>query len=142
MNLRGKTALITGASRGIGRACALKLAESGADIAVNYSSNKVVAEEVVRMIRQMGRQAVAVQADVSRQKEAEAMVETAIDALGGLDILINNAGITRDALLIRMKEEDWVEVLNTNLSSVFFTTKAAVKYMMKKRREESLTYPR
>ncbi|HHU79072.1 MAG: 3-oxoacyl-[acyl-carrier-protein] reductase [Caldicoprobacterales bacterium] len=134
MNLRGKTALITGASRGIGRACALKLAESGADIAVNYSSNKVLAEEVVRMIRQMGRQAVAVQADVSRQKEAEAMVETAIDALGGLDILINNAGITRDALLIRMKEEDWVEVLNTNLSSVFFTTKAAVKYMMKKRR--------
>ena len=67
----------------------------GADIAVNYSSNKVLAEEVVRMIRQMGRQAVAVQADVSRQKEAEAMVETAIDALGGLDILINNAGITR-----------------------------------------------
>lgn len=133
MNLSGKVALITGASRGIGRACAIKMAELGADVAVNYSSNRALAEEVVKQILNMGRKAVAIQADVSKQKEAEDMVKRTIEALGSLDILVNNAGVTRDALLIRMKEEEWSRVLDTNLNSVFYTTKAASKYMMKKR---------
>ncbi|MGI6141316.1 MAG: 3-oxoacyl-[acyl-carrier-protein] reductase [Caldicoprobacterales bacterium] len=133
MNLSGKVALITGASRGIGRACAIKMAELGADVAVNYSSNRALAEEVVKQILNMGRKAVAIQADVSKQKEAENMVKRTIEALGSLDILVNNAGVTRDALLIRMKEEEWSRVLDTNLNSVFYTTKAASKYMMKKR---------
>ncbi|NLC44493.1 MAG: 3-oxoacyl-[acyl-carrier-protein] reductase [Clostridiales bacterium] len=134
MKLAGKFALVTGASRGIGKACALKLAELGADVAVNYSSSKVKAEEVVSLIREMGRQAVAIKADISKQEEAEALIEETIKSLGGLDILVNNAGVARDSLLIRMKEEDWTKVLDTNLSSVFFTTKSASKYMMKKRR--------
>ena len=133
MDLTGKAALVTGASRGIGRACALKLAELGADVAVNYSSNRDKAEEVVLKIQEMGRQAVALKADVSKREEAETLIDEAIRALGGLDILVNNAGIARDSLLIRMKEEDWSQVLDTNLSSVFFTTKSACKYMMKKR---------
>ncbi|NLB42275.1 MAG: 3-oxoacyl-[acyl-carrier-protein] reductase [Clostridiales bacterium] len=133
MNLAGKFALVTGASRGIGKACALKLAELGADVAVNYSSSKEKAEEVVSQIRKMGRQAVAIKADISIQEEAEALVEDTIKYLGGLDILVNNAGVARDSLLIRMKEEDWTKVLEINLSSVFFTTKSASKYMMKKR---------
>jgi 3-oxoacyl-[acyl-carrier protein] reductase len=133
MNLEGKFALVTGASRGIGRACALKLAELGADVAVNYSSSREKAEEVVSLIRKMGRQAVAIKADVSIKQEAEALIEETIKFLGGLDILVNNAGVARDSLLIRMKEEDWSKVLDTNLTSVFFTTKSASKYMMKKR---------
>ena len=133
MKLAGKFALVTGASRGIGKACALKLAELGADVAVNYSSSKEKAEEVAAQIREMGRQAVAIKADISIQEEAEALVEETIKSLGGLDILVNNAGVARDSLLIRMKEEDWTKVLETNLSSVFFTTKSASKYMMKKR---------
>ncbi len=133
MDLTGKTALITGASRGIGRACALKLAELGADVAVNYSNNRDKAEEVVLKIQEMGRQAVALKADVSKREEAETLINETIKILGGLDILINNAGVVRDSLLIRMKEEDWFQVLSANLSSVFFTTKSACKYMMKKR---------
>ncbi|HHT66015.1 MAG TPA: 3-oxoacyl-[acyl-carrier-protein] reductase [Clostridiales bacterium] len=133
MDLTGKVALITGASRGIGKACAVKMAELGANIVVNYSSNQVLAEEVVKHICSMGRKAIAIQADVSDQQEVEAMVEETIRILGSLDILINNAGITKDSLLIRMKEQDWNKVLATNLNSVFFTTKAAVRYMMKKR---------
>ena len=133
MNLAGKFALVTGASRGIGKACALKLAELGADVAVNYSSSKEKAEEVVSQIRKMGRQAVAIKADISIREEAETLVEETIKILGGLDILVNNAGVARDSLLIRMKEEDWAKVIDTNLSSVFYTTKSASKYMMKKR---------
>jgi 3-oxoacyl-[acyl-carrier protein] reductase len=106
MDLTGKVALITGASRGIGKACAVKMAELGANIVVNYSSNQVLAEEVVKHICSMGRKAIAIQADVSDQQEVEAMVEETIRILGSLDILINNAGITKDSLLIRMKEQD------------------------------------
>mgnify|MGYP000897110672 FL=1 len=133
MNLIGKVALITGASRGIGRACALKLAKLGADIAINCSKNKALAEEAANEIKNIGRKAIVIQADVSKQKEVELMVETTIKQLGSLDILINNAGITRDSLLLRMKEDDWIKVLETNLNSVFFTTKAASKYMIRKR---------
>ena len=102
MNLAGKFALVTGASRVIGKACAVKLAELGADVAVNYSSSMVKAEEVVSQIRKMGRQAVAIKADISIQEEAEALVEDTIKYLGGLDILVNNAGVARDSLLIRI----------------------------------------
>lgn len=133
MNLAGKVALITGASRGIGRACAVKMAELGASVVVNYSRNQALAEKIVTHICNMGSQAIAIQADVSNQQEVEAMVAETVKTLGSLDILINNAGITRDTLLIRMKEEDWNKVLDTNLNSVFFTTKAASRYMMKKR---------
>jgi 3-oxoacyl-[acyl-carrier protein] reductase len=133
MNLKGKVALVTGASRGIGRACALYLAELGAKVAVNYARSSAQADQVVAQIREMGGEAVAIRADVSKQADVDAMVEETIQTLGGLDILINNAGITRDTLLIRMKEEDWDQVLDTNLKSVFLVTKAASKYMMKKR---------
>jgi 3-oxoacyl-[acyl-carrier protein] reductase len=133
MKLAGKVALITGASRGIGRACAIKMAELGADIVVNYSSNKALAEEVVRRVTNIGQRAIAIQADVSKRQDVEAMVESTINAFGSIDILINNAGITRDTLLVRMKEEDWNKVIDINLKSVFLTTKAVSKYMMKKR---------
>jgi 3-oxoacyl-[acyl-carrier protein] reductase len=133
MNLKGKVALVTGASRGIGRACALYLSELGAKVAVNYARSNAQADQVVAQIREMGGEAVAIRADVSKQADVDAMVEETIQTLGGLDILINNAGITRDTLLIRMKEEDWDQVLDTNLKSVFLVTKAASKYMMKKR---------
>ncbi len=133
MKLAGKVALITGASRGIGRACAIKFAELGADVAINYSSNKVLAEEVVSSVINLGQKAIAIQADVSKKQEVEAMVESVINTFGNLDILINNAGITRDTLLVRMKEDDWNKVIDINLKSVFLTTKAVSRYMMKKR---------
>lgn len=133
MNLTGKVALITGASRGIGKACALHLAELGARVVVNYARSSIQAEEVVSRIKEMGGQAIAVQADVTKQGEVESLVKETIKSFGGIDILINNAGITRDTLLIRMKEEDWDQVIDTNLKSVFLVTKAVSKHMMKKR---------
>ncbi|NLA84690.1 MAG: 3-oxoacyl-[acyl-carrier-protein] reductase [Clostridiales bacterium] len=133
MDLTGRVVLITGASRGIGRACALKMAELGACIAVNYSTNKEKAEEVVAEIKKMGKEACAIQADVTVQNEVEEMVKYTIKYLGSLDILVNNAGITRDTFLLRMNEKDWNIVLNTNLNGVFLVTKAASKYMIKQR---------
>jgi 3-oxoacyl-[acyl-carrier protein] reductase len=133
MNLNGKIALITGASRGIGRACALHFASLGAAVAVNYSTSSAQAEEAVREIVDKGGKALAVKADVSNAAEVEAMFDETINTLGGLDILVNNAGITKDTLLIRMKEEDWDRVLDINLKGAFLCTKQAAKYMMKKR---------
>lgn len=133
MKLAGKVALITGASRGIGRACAIKVAEQGANVVINYSSNKELAEEVVNRVTNMGQKAIAIQSDVSKKQDVESMVESTISTFGSLDILINNAGITRDTLLVRMKEENWNKVIDTNLKSVFLTTKAVSRYMMKKR---------
>ena len=133
MKLEGKKALVTGASRGIGRAIALALAAEGADIAVNYAGNQAAAEAVAAEIEAMGRKAIIIQADISSNEAATAMVEQVAKELGRVDILVNNAGITRDGLLMRMKEADWDAVLTTNLKGVFNCTKAAIKYMMKQK---------
>lgn len=133
MLLDGKCALVTGASRGIGKAVALSLAAAGARVALNFAGNVAAAEAVKAEIEAAGGVAVLVQADVSDEAAAQDMVKTAADALDGLDILVNNAGITRDGLLLRMKEEDWDAVLSTNLKGIFHCTKAAAKLMMKKR---------
>ena len=129
MKLEGKKALVTGASRGIGRAIALALAAEGADVVVNYAGSEAAAKEVAAEIEAMGRKAFVVQADISSNEAATAMVDEVVKEFG----LINNAGITRDGLLMRMKEEDWDAVLTTNLKGVFNCTKAAIKYMMKQK---------
>jgi 3-oxoacyl-[acyl-carrier protein] reductase len=131
--LAGRVALVTGGSRGIGRAVCLHLAEAGAAVVVNYAGNAQAAEEVVAHITQKGGQALAVQADISRADEVTKLFDTVLDTYGKLDILVNNAGITRDNLLIRMKEEEWDAVLNTNLKGVFHCIKAAARPMMKQR---------
>ncbi len=133
MLLEGKIALVTGASRGIGKAIAVALAAAGANVAVNYAGNKDAAQEVVTEIEAMGRKALLFQGDVAQFDVCAEMVDTVVKELGRIDILINNAGITRDALLLRMKEEDWDAVINTNLKGIFNCTKATVKYMMKQR---------
>ncbi|HHY21467.1 MAG TPA: SDR family NAD(P)-dependent oxidoreductase, partial [Bacilli bacterium] len=131
--LSGKVALVTGASRGIGRAIALELAKHGANVVVNYAGSKNKAEEVVAEIKALGREAYAVQADVADSEAVQAMVKEAIDRFGSLDILVNNAGITRDNLMMRMKEEDFDAVINTNLKGVFNCSKAVMRQMMKQR---------
>ena len=133
MNLTGKTALVTGASRGIGRACALKLASLGAKVIVNYNKNQQAADEVVAEIKQSGGEAIAVQGDVSDFTVAQNVVKAAIDAYGRLDILVNNAGTTRDMVIMLMPEADWDLVIQTNLKSAFNCSKAAVKTMLRKR---------
>ena len=133
MLLDGKVALVTGASRGIGRAIALEMAKAGAAVAINYAGNVQAAEEVRRMILAEGGKAMIIQADVADAEAVESMVKAVTEAYGKIDILVNNAGITRDALLMRMKESDWDAVLNTNLKSVYHTTKAVIKGMLKQR---------
>lgn len=133
MKLQGKIALVTGASRGIGRAIALALASEGADVAVNYAGSEAAAKQVAAEIEAMGRKAFVIQADISSNEAATKMVDAVVSEFGRIDILVNNAGITRDGLLMRMKEEDWDAVLTTNLKGVFNCTKASIKYMMKQR---------
>lgn len=133
MLLGGKVALVTGASRGIGRAIALRLAGEGAKVAINYAGNTTKAEAVKADIEQNGGEAILVQADVADSSAVEAMVAKVTEAFGQIDILVNNAGITRDGLLMRMKEEDFDAVVNTNLKGVFHCTKTVSKLMMKKR---------
>ena len=133
MLLAEKTALVTGASRGIGRAAALKLAKAGAKVAVNFAGNRTAAEEVVSMIEATGGQAMLVQADVGNAADVEAMIKAVVERFGRIDILVNNAGITRDNLIMRMKEEDWDAVIHTNLKGIFNCTKAVSKLMMKQR---------
>jgi len=132
-SLEGKVALVTGGSRGIGRAIALELARQGTDVVVNYVSNADAAAQVVVEIVELGRRALAVQGDVGDFGQAAALVETTVETLGQLDILVNNAGITRDTLLLRMQEEDWDVVLRVNLKGAFNTSKAAVRSMMRRR---------
>lgn len=133
MKFEGKKVLVTGASRGIGRAIALALAAEGADVAVNYAGSEAAAKAVAAEIEAMGRKALVIQADISSNEAATAMVDQVVKEFGRIDVLVNNAGITRDGLLMRMKEEDWDAVLTTNLKGVFSCTKAAVKYMMKQK---------
>ena len=133
MQLEGKVALVTGASRGIGRSIALLLASRGADIAINYAGNTEAAEKTKAEVEALGRKAILVKTDVADADACVAMVEEVVKAFGKIDILVNNAGITRDGLLMRMKESDWDAVLLTNLKSVFNCTKAAIKFMMKAR---------
>jgi 3-oxoacyl-[acyl-carrier protein] reductase len=133
MSLSGKAALVTGASRGIGREIALELARQGANLAVNYSGSEAKANEVVDEIKALGREAFAVKCDVSNSAEVADMVKAAIDRFGRLDILVNNAGITKDNLLMRMKEEEWDDVISINLKGVFLCTKAVTRQMMKQR---------
>lgn len=132
-DLSGKVAVVTGSSQGIGAGIAKTLAAQGARVVVNYRSNPALADEVVAAIIAIGGQAVAVQADVSRSEEAERLIKTAIDTYGQIDILVNNAGLTRDTLIMKMKDDDWDAVLQTNLSSVYYCSKAVVRPMMKKR---------
>lgn len=131
--LENKVAVVTGGSRGIGRAIALELAERGAAVVVNYNKSPEAAEEVVKQIQAGGGKAAAFQADVSDFKQAEALIKFAIETFGDLSILVNNAGITRDQLIMMMPESDWDAVINTNLKSTFNCSKAAVKHMMRKR---------
>lgn len=131
--LEGKVAVVTGASRGIGRSIALKLADEGAKVVVNYSGSQAKAEEVVAAIQENGGEAIAVQASVSKTEEVSALMDAAVKTFGSLDILVNNAGITRDNLLMRMKEDEWDDVLDTNLKGVFLCTKAVTRQMMKQR---------
>ncbi|MEC0229326.1 3-oxoacyl-[acyl-carrier-protein] reductase [Paenibacillus alba] len=131
--LTGKVALVTGASRGIGRAIALHLAEHGADVAVNYAGSEAAAGEVVAAIEAMGRKAVKLRADVSSFQEADDLVKQTLEIFGKIDILVNNAGITRDNLIMRMKEEEFDQVIATNLKGVFNCVKAVTRPMMKQR---------
>jgi 3-oxoacyl-[acyl-carrier protein] reductase len=131
--LTGKVALVTGASRGIGRAIALRLAEAGADVIVNYSGSESAAAETVAKVKELGRNAVMIRANVGNSEEVENMFKTALDQFGRIDILVNNAGITRDNLIMRMKEEEWDDVLTVNLKGVFNCIKAATRPMMKQR---------
>ena len=133
MLLDGKTALVTGASRGIGRAIALCLAAEGARVAINYAGNVKAAEEVKAAIEAAGGTAILCQADIADSAAVEAMIADVVKEFGTIDILVNNAGITRDTLLMRMKDEDFAKVLDTNLKGVFYCTKAVSKLMMKKR---------
>lgn len=132
-DLKDKVALVTGGSRGIGRAIALELAARGAAVVVNYNRSPEAAHEVVTKIVEAGGKAAAFQADVSNFKQAEDLIKFAIETFGDLHILVNNAGITKDTLIMMMSEADWDAVINTNLKSTFNCSKAAVKHMMRKR---------
>ncbi|MEE1032868.1 MAG: 3-oxoacyl-[acyl-carrier-protein] reductase [Ruminococcus sp.] len=131
--LTGKIALVTGAGRGIGRATAITLAKYGADVIVNYQSSESKAQEVAQIIRDMGRNAITIKANVAKADECAAMFEQIKKEFGRLDILVNNAGITRDNLAVRMKEEEFDQVIETNLKGAFLCMQQASLLMMKKR---------
>ena len=131
--LDGRVALVTGGSRGIGRAICIELAARGARVVVNYNANPALADEVVAVITAAGGEAISAGGDVANADAAAALVKATIDRFGSLDILVNNAGITRDGLLMRMTEEDWDAVHNTNLRGTFLVTKAAMRPMLRAR---------
>lgn len=130
---QNKTALVTGASRGIGRAIALQLAEDGFDIAVIFAGNEAAAQETCALIEQKGRKAMPVRCDVSDPQQCRDAVKVVLDNFGGIDVLVNNAGITRDALVLSMKEEDFEKVIDTNLNSAFYMIKNTYHQFMKRR---------
>jgi 3-oxoacyl-[acyl-carrier protein] reductase len=133
LSLKDRVAVVTGGSRGIGRAIALEFAARGATVVVNYNHSPEAANEVVKQIEDANGKAAAFQADVSNFKQAEELIKFAIETFGDLHILVNNAGITKDTLIMMMSEADWDAVINTNLKSTFNCSKAAVKHMMRKR---------
>ena len=133
IDLSGKRAVVTGGSRGIGRAIVLRLADQGADVAFSYKGNQAAAQETAAAVEALGRRALAVQGDVRDPAAAEAVVAAALAAFGKIDILVNNAGVTRDDLIMRMSVEAWREVLETNLFGAFYTTKAVTRPMLKAR---------
>ncbi len=133
LSLENRVAIVTGASRGIGRAVALELAARGAAVVVNYNRSPDKAQEVVKEIETAGGKAVSFQADVSTFEAAQTLVKFAVETFGDLHILVNNAGITRDMVIMLMPEADWDAVINTNLKSTFNCSKAAVKHMLRKR---------
>ena len=131
--LEGKAAVVTGGGRGIGRAICLAFAKEGADVIVNYASKDQPAQEVVEMIKKMGRKAVAVKGNVAIKADAERVIQSAIDHFGKIDILVNNAGATRPGMLYKMSEEQWNEVIDIHLKGPFLCIQAASKYMMEKK---------
>ena len=131
IDLTGKSAVVTGGSRGIGRAIVLRLAAQGADVAFSFRGNAAAAEETAIAVRALGRQALPVQGDVSDPAAADALIKAALEAFGKVDILVNNAGITRDDLIMRMSIEAWQDVINTNLSGAFYAIKAVTRPMLK-----------
>ncbi|MBI6872875.1 3-oxoacyl-[acyl-carrier-protein] reductase [Clostridium aciditolerans] len=132
-SLKGKTAIVTGASRGIGKAIAVKLAELGANLVLNYRSDSKSVEDVIKEIESKGSKAIAVQGDVSIFSDAENIVKKAVEVFGSLDILINNAGITKDGLVLRMKEEDFDKVIDVNLKGAFNCIRHAAPVMVKQK---------
>jgi 3-oxoacyl-[acyl-carrier protein] reductase len=134
MRLKDKIALVTGSSRGVGRAIALAYAREGAKVMVNFTSNEKAAKEVVEAIQKMGGQAKAMKADVAKKTEAESLVKATVDQFGGMEILVNNAGFTRPAMMTKMTEQQWDEVVDIHLKGAFLCTQAAVPYMIAKNR--------
>lgn len=133
MILKKKNALVTGGSRGIGRATAIELSKEGANVIITYNSNEEKAKEVIKEIEKNGVKGLAIKADVSSEEDVKSMMKTIKSQFDSIDVLVNNAGVTKDNLLIRMKSEDWDKVINTNLKGVYLCTKAVVRGMMKKR---------
>ncbi len=133
MSLEGKIALVTGSSRGIGRAIALELGKKGVNVAVNYAGNEQKAEEVVQELHDLGVKAIKIRANVADEQDVKAMIKEVTKEFGRLDILVNNAGITKDNLLMRMKVEEFDQVIETNLKGAFLCTKAVTRQMMKQR---------
>jgi len=129
MKLEGKKAIVTGGSRGIGKAIALMYAKEGADVLVNYHSNDAAAKETCAQIEALGRKAVAVAADVANYTSAQNMVEECVKQLGGVDIVVNNAGVSKPSMLLKMKEEDWDSIIDIHLKAAFNTTQAAGRHM-------------
>ena len=132
-HLKDKIAVVTGASRGIGQAAALELARHGAKVVVNYARSSDAAENTVEEINNAGGEAIAIQADVSQAEQVDNLIQTTLDKFGRIDVLVNNAGITQDTLLLRMKPEQWQAVIDLNLTGVFLCTKAVSKPMLKQR---------
>jgi len=129
MRLKNKVALVTGSSRGVGRAVALGFAQQGANVAINYTSNENAANEAVDAIQAMGSKAIAVKADVAQKTDAEGLVRATVETFGKIDILVNNAGFTRPALLLKMTEEEWDQVVDIHLKGAFLCSQAAGLHM-------------
>jgi 3-oxoacyl-[acyl-carrier protein] reductase len=132
MRLKDRIALVTGSSRGVGRAVAVAYAREGAKVMINYTSNEKAAKEAVAEIRNLGGQAEAFRADVAKKADAQAIVQATVDAFGGIDILVNNAGFTRPAMMLKMTEEQWDDVVNIHMKGPFLCAQAAAQHMSQK----------